>query len=60
MAVEPGDNPKVYSNVTEFEAVPAQGGTLCRDGKWRAFEGGASGTTPFRFFFKDGVFRASP
>ena len=60
MAVEPGDNPKVYSNVAEFEAVPAQGGTLCRDGKWRAFEGGASGTTPFRFFFKDGVFRASP
>ena len=59
MAVEPGDNPKVYSNVAEFEAVPAQGGTLCRDGKWRAFEGGASGTTPFRFFFKDGVFRAS-
>ncbi|HZO45044.1 MAG TPA: hypothetical protein VFB68_04090 [Xanthobacteraceae bacterium] len=59
MAVEPGDNPKVYANVIEFEAVAAQGGTLCRDGKWRAFEGGASGTTPFRFFFKDGVFRAS-
>ena len=59
MAVEPGDNPKVYSNVAEFEAVAVQGGTLCRDGKWRAFEGGASGTTPFRFFFKDGVFRAS-
>ncbi len=60
MAVETGENPKVYSNVAEFEAVPAQGGTLCRDGRWRAFEGGASGTTPFRFFFKDGVFRASP
>ena len=60
MAVEPGDNPKVYANVAEFEAVPAQGGTLCRDGKWRAFEGGASGTTPFRFFVKDGVFRAAP
>ncbi len=59
MAVEPGDNPKVYANVAEFEAVPAQGGTLCRDGRWRAFEGGASGTTPFRFFFKDGVFRAA-
>jgi hypothetical protein len=60
MAVEPGDNPKVYANVIEFEALPVQGGTLCRDGKWRAFEGGASGTTPFRFFFKDGVFRAAP
>ena len=60
MAVEAGDNPKVYANVAEFEAVPAQGGILCRDGKWRAFEGGAKGTTPFLFFFKDGVFRAAP
>ena len=60
MAVEPGDNPKVYANVIEFEAVPAQGGTLCQNGKWRAFEGGATGTTPYRVFFKDGVFRGSP
>lgn len=60
MAVEPGDNPKVYANVAEFEAVPVQGGTLCRNGQWRAFEGGATGTTPFRLFFKDGVFRGSP
>jgi hypothetical protein len=60
MAAEAGDNPKVYANVAEFEAVAVAGGTLCRDGKWRAFEGGASGTTPFRFFFKDGVFRAMP
>jgi hypothetical protein len=59
MAVPPGDNPQVYANVAEFEAVPAQGGILCRNGQWRAFEGGAKGTTPFRFFFKDGVFRAS-
>jgi hypothetical protein len=48
MAVEAGPEPKVYANLIEFEAVPVQGGTLCRDGKWRAFEGGASGTTPFR------------
>jgi hypothetical protein len=60
MAVEAGDNPKVYASVAEFDAVPVAGGTLCRDGKWRAFDGGASGTTPFRFFFKDGVFRAMP
>lgn len=60
MAVEAGPEPKVYANLIEFEAVPVQGGTLCRDGKWRAFDGGASGTTPFRLFFKDGVFRASP
>jgi hypothetical protein len=60
MAVESGPNPNVYPNVIEFEAVPAQGGTLCQNGKWRAFEGGATGTTPFRVFFKDGVFRGSP
>ena len=60
MAVAPGDNPQVFANVAEFEAVPAQGGTLCRNGRWRAFEGGASGTTPFRVFFKDGVWRGSP
>src|SRR5262245_8262882 len=60
MAVPPGDDPQVFANVAEFEAVPTQGGVLCRDGKWRAFDGGAKGTTPFRFFFKDGVFRAAP
>lgn len=60
MAVESGANPAVYSNVVEFEAVPEQGGILCRNGQWRAFEGGATGTTPFRVFFKDGVFRGSP
>ena len=60
MAVESGPNPKVYTSVIEFEAVPAQGGTLCQNGKWRAFDGGASGTTPYRVFFKDGIFRGSP
>ena len=60
MAVEPGPNPTVYPNFIEFEAVPAEGGTLCRNGKWRAFEGGAAGTTPFRLYFKDGIFRGSP
>jgi hypothetical protein len=60
MAVEHGPDPKVYPNLIEFEAVQVQGGTLCRNGKWRAFEGGATGTTPYRVFFKDGVFRGSP
>src|SRR5215510_13966440 len=60
MAVEPGENPKVYLNVIEFEAVAAQGGTLCQNGRWRAFDGGATGTTPYRVFFKEGVFRGSP
>ena len=60
MAVEAGPEPKVYPNVITFEAVAEQGGVLCRNGKWRAFEGGATGTTPYRLFFKDGVFRGSP
>jgi hypothetical protein len=58
MAVTPKN--EVYFNVVEFEAVAAQGGTLCANGKWRSFDGNANGTTPFRFFFKDGVFRAAP
>lgn len=56
MAVEEG-NKAVYPNYIEFDAVPASGGTLCKDGKWRAFEGGAKGETPFRLFFKDNVWR---
>jgi hypothetical protein len=60
MAVEPGSDAKVYPNFIEFEAVAARGGTLCRNGRWRAFDGGESGTTPYRVFFKDGVFRGSP
>src|SRR5262245_19343301 len=57
-ATEPGR--KVYYNTVEFEAVPAQGGILCTDGKWRARDGSASGTTPYRVFIKDGVPRGSP
>jgi hypothetical protein len=63
MAVEPGAagaDPKVYPNVVEYEAVSVLGGTLCQNGKWRSFDGGDNGTTPFRMFFKDGVFRGSP
>jgi hypothetical protein len=59
MAVAPG-GAEVFANFAEFEAQPVAGGTLCKNGKWRAFEGGANGTTPSRFFFKDGVFRAAP
>ena len=60
MAVEAGPEPKVYPNYIEFEAVPALSGTLCRNGQWRAFDGGASGTTPYRLYLKDGVWRGSP
>jgi hypothetical protein len=51
---------QVFRNVVEFRAVPAQGGILCTDGRWRAIDGSASGTTPFRVFVKDGVRRGSP
>ncbi|HJU31625.1 MAG TPA: hypothetical protein VJ740_09225 [Hyphomicrobiaceae bacterium] len=51
---------KVYYNVVEFETVQVQGGTLCTNGAWRAQDGSASGTTPFRVFLKDGVVRRSP
>jgi hypothetical protein len=60
MAVEPGNDPKVYTSVIEFEAVPMDGGTLCQNGKWRAFDGGASGTTPYRVYFKNGMFYGQP
>ena len=60
MAVESGDNPKVYPAFIEFEAVAAQGGTLCQNGQWKMMDGSNSGTTPYRVFFKDGVFRGSP
>ena len=60
MAVEPGPDINVYHNVAEFEAVAVQGGTLCTNGKWRARDGSGTGTTPFRMFFRDGVFRRSP
>jgi hypothetical protein len=51
---------KVFYNIVEFDAVPMQGGTLCMNGKYRAVDGSASGTTPFRVFFRDGVRRRSP
>ena len=57
MAVAPGDNPAVYPSVIEFEAIPEQGGILCTNGRWRAFDGGGQGTTPFQVFYKDGTFR---
>lgn len=57
-ATEP--NGAVYHNSVEFDAMPAQGGTLCANGRWRSRDGSASGTTPYRVFFKDGVVRGSP
>jgi hypothetical protein len=51
---------KVYYNTVEFDAVPAQGGILCTNGKWRARDGSSSGTTPYQVFFKDGIVRGAP
>jgi hypothetical protein len=51
---------KAYYNVVEFEIADVAGGKLCTNGKWRAKDGSAGGTTPFRVFIKDGVRRASP
>ncbi len=56
-AVEPDGT--VYRNSVEFDAVPTQGGTLCTNGRWRAEDGSAQGTTPYRVFIKDGVRRGS-
>lgn len=57
-ATEP--NGTVYKNSVEFDALPIQGGILCRNGKWRADDGSATGTTPLQVFIKDGVTRRSP
>lgn len=51
---------KIYYNTVEFDAVPAQGGTLCTNGKWRAKDGSANGTTPYQVFVKNGVMRGNP
>jgi hypothetical protein len=51
---------ELYLHMAEYEAMPAQGGTLCTNARWRSFDGKDSGTTPFRMFYKDGVFRGSP
>jgi hypothetical protein len=50
----------VLRNEVVFDAVPKAGGILCTNGKWRAKDGGANGTTPFEVFIKDGVKRGSP
>ncbi len=49
-----------FLNEIVFDALPKQGGIHCANGKWRAKDGSASGTTPFEMFIKDGVVRRSP
>lgn len=57
-AIEP--NGTVHRNSIVFDAVPAQGGILCTNGRWRSADGAVSGTTPFRVFVRDGVARGHP
>jgi hypothetical protein len=49
-----------FQNEITFDALPKQGGIHCANGKWRAKDGSAAGTTPFEMFIKDGVVRRSP
>jgi hypothetical protein len=52
---------ETFRNIVAFEATPAEGGVLCRNGRWRAEDGsGAAGTTPLEIFLRaDGArFRA--
>lgn len=51
---------KRYFNEVEFDAVAVQDGILCKNGKWRAKDGSAEGTTPFEVFIKNGVVRMKP
>jgi hypothetical protein len=51
---------EVYYNGVDFDAVEVAGGVLCTNGRWRALDGSANGTTPLRVFIKDGVTRRSP
>lgn len=56
----PGPNGGTFLNEAWFEAMPVAGGVLCHHGRWRAKDGSAQGTTPFRLFIKDGVVRRPP
>lgn len=43
-----------------FDAIEAQGGILCTNGRWTMKDSSNAGTTPFRVFIKDGVMRGDP
>jgi hypothetical protein len=49
-----------FQNEVVFDASVTQGGTLCANGRWRAKDGSASGTTPFEMFIKEGIVRRKP
>lgn len=56
----PGAGGGTFLNEVEFDARRTGGGVLCEKGRWRAKDGSAEGTTPFRVFIKDGIVRRPP
>jgi hypothetical protein len=50
----------VFQNEASFDAVQTQGGVWCMNGRWRAKDGSAQGTTPFEMFIKGGIVRRKP
>jgi hypothetical protein len=56
----PAPGSESVKNEVEFDAIPTSGGVLCTNGRWRAKDGSASGTTPFRVFIKDGIVHRPP
>lgn len=56
----PGPSGGTFQNEVEFDARAVQGGILCTNGRWRAKDGSASGTTPFRVFIRAGVAHRPP
>jgi hypothetical protein len=59
VAVSP-DGQQRFANTVRFVASPLAGGTLCNDGRWRAKDGSAEGTTPLVVWIRDGVARRAP
>lgn len=59
VAISP-DGKERFLNTVTFTATAFAGGVLCTDGRWRARDGSAEGTTPLRVFIKDGVARRAP
>lgn len=56
----PGPRGGTFLNEVVFSARPVAGGVLCEAGRWRAKDGSAEGTTPFRVFIKGGIVRRPP
>ena len=52
---------QAFYNEAEFDAVPIEGGLLCRNGRWRAKDGSGNGSTGLQVFIRpDGARFRSP